>query len=183
MLAGIPGTIGGAVAMNAALGGEIADHLVEVEVIRNGHTQQVKNENAQFAYRHSGFDQDVVLSAAFRLQRGYKELLNVKRRELILRRNETQPLEFPNLGSMFKNPLNTFAAKLIEQAGLKGKRVGDAQISEKHANFIINLGNAKAEDVVKLIDLVKRTVYQNSGVLLELEVKMIGFSSSAKEAA
>jgi UDP-N-acetylmuramate dehydrogenase len=184
MLAGIPGTIGGAVAMNAgAHGGEIADHLVEVEVIRNGHTQQVKNENAQFTYRHSGFDQDVVLSAAFKLQRGDKEPLSVKRRELILRRNETQPLEFPNLGSMFKNPPNTFAAKLIEQAGLKSKRVGDAQISEKHANFIINLGNAKAEDVVRLIDLVKRTVYQNSGVMLELEVKMIGFSSSAKEAA
>jgi UDP-N-acetylmuramate dehydrogenase len=184
MLAGIPGTIGGAVAMNAgAHGGEIADHLVEVEVIRNGHTQQVKNENARFAYRHSGFDQDVVLSAAFKLQRGDKEPLSAKRRELILRRNETQPLEFPNLGSMFKNPPNTFAAKLIEQAALKGKRVGDAQISEKHANFIINLGNAKAEDVVRLIDLVKRTVYQNSGVMLELEVKMVGFSSSAKEAA
>jgi UDP-N-acetylmuramate dehydrogenase len=184
MLAGIPGTIGGAVAMNAgAHGGEIADHLVEVEVIRNGHAQQVKNQNAHFAYRHSGFDQDVVLSASFKLQRGDKEMLSAKRRELILRRNETQPLEFPNLGSMFKNPPNTFAAKLIEQARLKGKRVGDAQISEKHANFIINLGNAKAEDVVKLIDLVKRTVYQNSGVMLELEVKMVGFSNSAKEAA
>jgi UDP-N-acetylmuramate dehydrogenase len=184
MLAGIPGTIGGAVVMNAGShGGEIADHLVEVEVIRNGHTQQVKNENAHFAYRHSGFDQDVVLSAAFKLQRGDKEPLSAKRREMILRRNETQPLEFPNLGSMFKNPPNTFAAKLIEQAGLKGKRVGGAQISEKHANFIVNLGNAKAEDVVKLIDLAKRTVYQNSGVLLDLEVKMVGFSSSAKEAA
>jgi UDP-N-acetylmuramate dehydrogenase len=184
MLAGIPGTIGGAVVMNAGShGGEIADHLVEVEVIRNGHTQQVKNENAQFAYRRSGFDQDVVLSASFKLQQGDKELLSARRRELILRRNETQPLEFPNLGSMFKNPPNTFAAKLVEQAGLKGKRVGNAQISEKHANFIINLGDAKAEDVVKLIDLVKRTVYQNSGVMLELEVKMVGFSSSAKEAA
>jgi UDP-N-acetylmuramate dehydrogenase len=184
MLAGIPGTIGGAVAMNAgAHGGEIADHLVEVEVLRNGHTQRVKKENVQFAYRHSGFDQDVVLSAAFKLQRGDKEPLSAKRKELILRRNETQPLEFPNLGSMFKNPPNTFAAKLIEQAGLKGKRAGNAQISEKHANFIINLGNAKAEDIVKLIDLAKRTVYQNAGVMLELEVKMIGFSNSAKEAA
>jgi UDP-N-acetylmuramate dehydrogenase len=184
MLAGIPGTIGGAVVMNAGShGGEIADHLVEVEVIRNGHTQQVKSENAQFAYRRSGFDQDVVLSASFKLQQGDKELLSARRRELILRRNETQPLEFPNLGSMFKNPPNTFAAKLVEQAGLKGKRAGNAQISEKHANFIINLGDAKAEDVVKLIDLVKRTVYQNSGVMLELEVKMVGFSSSAKEAA
>jgi UDP-N-acetylmuramate dehydrogenase len=84
---------------------------------------------------------------------------------------------------MFKNPPNTFAAKLIEQAGLKGKRVGDAQVSEKHANFIVNLGNAKAAEIVKLIDLVKRTVYQNSGLMLELEVKMVGFSNFAKEAA
>jgi UDP-N-acetylmuramate dehydrogenase len=184
MLAGIPGTIGGAVVMNAgAHGSEIADHLVEVEVIRDGKPQQVKKEQAQFAYRQSGFSHDVVLGASFKLQQGDKELLGAKRRELILRRNETQPLEYPNLGSMFKNQPNTFAAKLIEQAGLKGKRVGDAQISEKHANFIVNLDAAKAEDIVKLIDLVKRTVHQNSGVLLELEVKMVGFSSTTKEKA
>jgi UDP-N-acetylmuramate dehydrogenase len=184
MLAGIPGTIGGAVVMNAGVHeGEIAQHLIEVEVIRNGQTQKVKKENAQFAYRHSGFDQDVVLNAAFMLQRGNKDLLSEKRRELILRRNRTQPLEFPNLGSMFKNPMNTHAAKLIELAGLKGKRAGHAQISEKHANFIINLGGAKAEDVMKLIDLTKRTVYQNSGVMLDLEVKLVGFSNPAKETA
>jgi UDP-N-acetylmuramate dehydrogenase len=184
ILAGIPGTIGGAVAMNAGVHeGEIAEHLVEVEVIRNGQTQKVKKENAEFSYRHSGFGRDVVLSAAFKLQRGNKDLLIAKRRELILRRNKTQPLEFPNLGSMFKNPPNTHAAKLIEQAGLKGKRAGHAQISEKHANFIVNLGDAKAEDVIKLIDLTKRTVYQNSGVMLDLEVKLVGFSSQAKEAA
>jgi UDP-N-acetylmuramate dehydrogenase len=184
MLAGIPGTLGGAIVMNAgAHGGEIADHCVEVEVINNGLIEHVKKEHAQFSYRHSGFIQDVVLSASFKLQRGDKALLSARRRELVLRRNETQPLEFPNMGSMFKNPPNAFAAKLIEQAGLKGKRAGDAQISEKHSNFIINLGNAKAEDVVKLIDLVKRTVYQNSGVMLELEVKMVGFPNSVKEAA
>jgi UDP-N-acetylmuramate dehydrogenase len=184
ILAGIPGTIGGAVVMNAGVHeGEITEHLIEVEVIRNGQTQKVKKENAQFTYRHSGFGQDVVLSAAFMLQRGNKELLSEKRRELILRRNKTQPLDFPNLGSMFKNPPSTHAAKLIEQAGLKGKRAGHAQISEKHANFIINLGDAKAEDVMKLIDLTKRTVYQNSGVMLDLEVKLVGFSNPAKETA
>jgi len=184
MLAGIPGTIGGAVVMNAgAHGSEIADHLVEVEVIRNGQIQKVKKEEAKFAYRHSEFGQDVVLNAVFKLQQGQKEPLSAKRRELILSRNKTQPLEFPNLGSMFKNPPNTYAAKLIEQAGLKGKRVGNAQISEKHANFIVNLGDAKAEDVIKLIDLIKRTVYQNSGVMLDLEVKLVGFTNSAKEAA
>jgi UDP-N-acetylmuramate dehydrogenase len=184
MLAGIPGTLGGAVAMNAgAHGGEIADYLVEVEIIRNGQVQRVKKEQAEFAYRHSGFAHDVVLGAAFKFQQGEKESLGSKRRELVLQRNATQPLELPNLGSMFKNPQNTFAAKLIEQAGLKGKRVGGAQISEKHANFIVNLGDAKAQDIVRLIELVKRTVHQNSGLMLELEVKMVGFSNFAKEAA
>jgi len=184
MLAGIPGTIGGAVAMNAgAHGGEISDYLVDVEVIHDGVVQRIqKNENS-FTYRSSRFANDVVLSASFKLKHGDKEKLSAIRHELILKRNETQPLEYPNLGSMFKNPPNTFAAKLIEQAGLKGKRVGDAQVSEKHANFIVNLGSAKAADIMKLIDLVKRTVYQNSGLMLELEVKMVGFSNFVKETA
>jgi UDP-N-acetylmuramate dehydrogenase len=184
MLAGIPGTIGGAVAMNAgAHGGEIADHLVDVEIIHEGTVQRIQKDNESFAYRRSRFVDDVVLGASFKLMHGDKEKLSAIRREFILKRNESQPLEYPNLGSMFKNPPNTFAAKLIEQAGLKGKRAGDAQVSEKHANFIVNLGNAKAVDIVKLIDLVKRTVYQNSGMMLELEVKMVGFSNFAKEAA
>jgi UDP-N-acetylmuramate dehydrogenase len=184
MLAGIPGTIGGAVAMNAgAHGEEIADHLVDVEVIHNGMVQRIQKDKTSFSYRHSRFADDVVLGASFHLQRGGKEQLSAIRRECILKRNETQPLEYPNLGSMFKNPPNTFAAKLIEQAGLKGKRVGDAQVSEKHANFIVNLGHATAADILKLIDLVKRTVYQNSGLKLELEVKMVGFSNLTKEAA
>jgi UDP-N-acetylmuramate dehydrogenase len=181
-LSGIPGTVGGAVVMNAgAYGAEISDHLVSVEVIRKGKILSVQKVNGQFSYRHSGFIGDVVLDASFQLSHGDKEQLSAKRRELILRRNETQPLEMPNLGSTFKNPPSSFAAKLIEQAGLKGKRVGDAQISEKHANIIINLGNSKAMDIVKLIDLTKRTVYQNSGVMLELEIQMVGFPNSAGE--
>lgn len=184
MLAGIPGTIGGAVAMNAgAHGGEIADHLEEVEVIHDGIVQRIQKDKETFAYRHSRFSDDVILGASFKLAHGKKEMLSAIRHELILKRNEIQPLEYPNLGSMFKNPPNTFAAKLVEQAGLKGKRVGDAQVSEKHANFIVNRGNAKAADIVKLIDLIKRTVYQNSGLMLELEVKMVGFSDFAKDAA
>ena len=184
MLAGIPGTIGGGVAMNAgAHGGEIADHLIEVEVIHDGVLQRIKKDQDSFSYRRSRFAGDVVLAASFQLEHGNKEKLSTIRRECILKRNESQPLDYPNLGSMFKNPPNTFAARLIEQAGLKGKRVGDAQVSEKHANFIVNLGHAKAADIVTLIDLVKRTVYQNSGLKLELEVKMVGFSKFAKEAA
>jgi UDP-N-acetylmuramate dehydrogenase len=184
MLAGIPGTVGGAVVMNAgAHGGQISDHLISVEIIRNGKIQTVEKNNAGFSYRHSGFTGDIVLGASFIFPQGDKEKLSVKRHEVVLHRNKTQPLELPNLGSMFKNPPNSFAAKLIEQAGLKGKRAGNAQISEKHANFIVNLGDAKASDIMKLIELIKRTVYQNSGVMLELEVQTVGFTNFVKEPA
>lgn len=182
MLAGIPGSVGGAIVMNAgAHGGETADHLEEVEVVRDGRIQIIKKEDAGFAYRRSGFANDIVLGASFRLQKGDKEELTRRRRELILKRNTTQPLTLPNSGSMFKNPQGTYAAKLIEQAGLKGKRVGNAQISEKHANFIVNLGDAKASDVLTLVDLVRRTVHQNTGVLLELEVKLVGFPEDVRQ--
>ncbi|MEK6649968.1 MAG: UDP-N-acetylmuramate dehydrogenase [Bacteroidota bacterium] len=176
MLAGIPGTVGGAVVMNAgAHGGEIADHCVEVEVLRNGAPVGVPRSACGFRYRHSAFEGDVVLGARFRLPVGDPEALVQRRKELIQKRNATQPLDLPNLGSMFKNPPNQFAARLIEEAGLKGKRVGAAQVSEKHANFMVNLGGATADDVMRLIELVQRTVYQHAGVPLELEVKLIGF--------
>jgi UDP-N-acetylmuramate dehydrogenase len=182
MLAGIPGTVGGAVVMNAgARGGETADYLVEVEVFREGQFQTVKKADARFAYRRSGFEKDIVLSASFRLPPGDRDELITRRREYILKRNTTQPLTLPNSGSMFKNPPGMFAAKLIEQVGLKGKRVGNAQISEKHANFTVNLGDAKASDVVTLIDLARRTVHQNTGVLLELEVKLVGFPNEVRQ--
>jgi len=182
MLAGIPGTIGGAVVMNAgAHGGEISNHLVDVEVLRGQEVQRVKKEHAVFTYRHSGFGNDVVLSASFKLPKGNKDELMKRRSEYLHQRNLTQPTNMPNSGSMFKNPPGNYAAKLIEQAGLKGKRVGDAQISEKHANFIINHGNAKASDVMTLIDLAQRTVYQNAGLQLELEVKLVGFQEEMNE--
>ncbi len=182
MLAGIPGTVGGAVVMNAgAHGGELSDHLVDVEVLRQGDVQRVKKEAAGFAYRRSGFAEDVVLGASFRLPKGNKEELAKRRREFIMKRNESQPLELPNSGSMFKNPKNNFAAKVIEQAGLKGKRIGNAQISEKHANFIVNLGGAKASEILQLIELAQRTIYQNAGIMLELEVKLVGFSQNVAE--
>jgi UDP-N-acetylmuramate dehydrogenase len=182
MLAGIPASVGGAIVMNAgAHGGETADHVFEVEVYRDGRIQVIRKEQAGFAYRTSGFANDIVLSASFRLPKGEKEELLRRRRELILKRNTTQPLTLPNSGSMFKNPPGMYAAKLIEQAGLKGKRVGNSQISEKHANFIVNLGDAKAADVLTLVDLVRRTVHQNTGVLLELEVKLLGFPNDLKQ--
>lgn len=182
MLAGIPGTVGGAVVMNAgAHGGEISDYLVDVEVLRGEEVQRVKKADAQFAYRTSAFAQDVVLEASFKLPKGNRDELIKRRSEFLRERNLKQPTNLPNTGSMFKNPRGNFAAKLIEQAGLKGKRVGDAQISEKHANFIVNLGNARASDIMTLLDLAQRTVYQNTGILLELEVKLVGFQEEMRE--
>lgn len=182
MLAGIPGTVGGAVVMNAgAHGGEISDHLVDVEVLRGEKVQRVKKAEAQFAYRTSAFAQDVVLEASFKLPKGNRDELIKRRSEFLRERNLKQPTNLPNTGSMFKNPRGNFAAKLIEQAGLKGKRVGDAQISDKHANFIVNLGNARAADVMTLLDVAQRTVYQNTGILMELEVKLVGFQEVMRE--
>lgn len=178
MLPGIPGTIGGAIMMNAgAYGGEISDHLVDVEVLRAGEVVRVRKADAGFSYRRSGFQGDVILGATFKLPSGDKgEIMNL-RRELLLKRNRAQPINMPNSGSMFKNPEGTYAAKLIEEAGLKGTRRGNAQISEKHGNFIVNLGNACANDVLELIELARRTVLERTGISLELEVKLVGFSN------
>jgi UDP-N-acetylmuramate dehydrogenase len=176
--AGIPGTVGGGIVMNAGAHGEqMSDHLVDVEVIREDQVVRVEKSQASFGYRSSVFRDAVVLSGRFSFPRADRDALIRHRSELIRKRNETQPLNLPNSGSMFKNPPGTYAARLIEQAGLKGKRVGGAQISEKHANFIVNLGDAKATDVLTLLDLTRRTVYQNTGILLELEVKLVGFPS------
>jgi UDP-N-acetylmuramate dehydrogenase len=182
MLAGIPGTLGGALIMNAgAYGGEISDHLVDVELLRNGTVLYLKKEEVGFAYRRSGLQRDIILGASFRLPQGEKEEIKTIRKELLLKRNRAQPLNYPNAGSMFKNPPGQFAAKLIEEAGLKGARRGDAQVSEKHANFIVNLGAATAQDVIGLIELVRRTVVERFQITLELEVKLLGFSNGVEK--
>jgi UDP-N-acetylmuramate dehydrogenase len=176
MLAGIPGTIGGAVIMNAgAYGGEISDHLVEVEIYRDDAIQKVKKAEAGFSYRRSGFARNVILNASFKLPQGNLAELLQRRRELLLKRNQSQPLNLPNSGSMFKNPEGAFAAKLVEDAGLKGKQIGEAQISERHGNFIVNHGSATAQDVLDLVKLARKKVFERSGIKLELEVKLIGF--------
>ena len=176
MLAGIPGTIGGAVIMNAgAYGGEISDHLVEVEIYRDDEIQKVRKAQAGFSYRRSGFARDVVLNASFILPSGELSELIKRRRELLLKRNQSQPLNLPNSGSMFKNPEGTYAAKLVEDAGLKGRTIGGAQISDKHGNFIVNHGNATAHNVFDLVRLAKKKVFERTGIKLELEVKLIGF--------
>ena len=176
MLAGIPGTVGGGIIMNAgAYGGEISNFLLEVEIIRSGKVLKVTKNAADFSYRHSGLTLDVVLSATFKLPLGDKLEMMKRRRELLIKRNESQPLNFPNSGSIFKNPVGAYAAKLIEQAGLKGTWHGKAQISEKHGNFIVNTGGALADDVVELMRLAKKTVLEKFGIKLEPEVKLVGF--------
>ncbi len=179
MLPGIPGTLGGAIVMNAgAYGGEVSDHLVEVEVLREGSIMHVKKGDAGFAYRTSGFQRDIVLSATFSMPHGEKEKIAKIRHDLLTRRNQSQPLNFPNSGSMFKNPPGTFAAKLIEDAGLKGTQQGKAKISEKHANFIVNLGGATANDVLDLVLIARNVVYEKFNIKLDLEVKLVGFAES-----
>jgi UDP-N-acetylmuramate dehydrogenase len=179
MLAGIPGTVGGAIVMNAgAFGSEISTYLIEIETLRDGKIVMVQKENADFTYRRSDFARDIVLGASFRFPSGEKAELMEKRRELLLKRNQTQPLNFPNAGCMFKNPEGDRAARLIDQSGLKGLRRGNAQISEKHANFIVNTGGAKAQDVLELIKLARKTVIEKFDIKLELEVKLLGFSEN-----
>ncbi|HLX13104.1 MAG TPA: UDP-N-acetylmuramate dehydrogenase [Bacteroidota bacterium] len=176
MLAGIPGTIGGAVVMNAgAYGGEIADHIAEVRVLRGGVVTTVTKADAEFAYRTSAFRKDVVLEGIFELPKGDKAELERRRRELLLKRNESQPVNLPNSGSVFKNPPGTYAAKLVEEAGLKGVRAGNAQISSKHGNFIVNTGGAKASDVIELMLMARTAVLEKFHVKLEPEVHLMGF--------
>jgi len=183
MLAGIPGTVGGAVIMNAgAYGGEISDYLIDVEVLREGNVVWVRKEEGGFSYRRSGFGRDVVLSARFALPKKDKTELMRVRRELLVKRNLAQPVNYPNAGSIFKNPQGNYAAKLIESAGLKGLRRGGAQISERHGNFIVNLGNARATDVLELIHEAQREVFEKFKVQLELEVKLVGFNEKGYKA-
>ncbi|MDI6779714.1 MAG: UDP-N-acetylmuramate dehydrogenase [Bacteroidota bacterium] len=178
-LAGIPGTIGGAIVMNAsAYKCEISDYIVDVEVVRDGKLIRVKKQDANFAYRTSAFLNDIIISAVFELPDGNIDEMQKTCAEYLQKRNLTQPLNYPNSGSVFKNPPGNYAAKLIEDAGLKGLRIGNAQISEKHANFIVNLGNAKAEDVIGLIQTCKEIVKKKFDVYLELELKLLGFGKS-----
>ncbi len=180
MLAGIPGTLGGAVIMNAgAYGGEISDHMLDVTVLREGTVKTLTKQQAGFRYRGSDLRDDIVLSARFRFPEGDEEQLRTRRRELLLARNAAQPVSYPNAGSIFKNPEGTHAARLIDECGLKGYRVGGAQVSELHANFIINTGGATAGDVLAVIGHVRRTVQARTGIALDLEILLLGFSGEA----
>ncbi|HET7153350.1 MAG TPA: UDP-N-acetylmuramate dehydrogenase [Candidatus Kapabacteria bacterium] len=179
MLSGIPGTLGGAVIMNAgAYGGEISDHMTEIEIIRNGKLVRIKKDEAGFAYRTSRLQGEIVLGARFKFPHGDKEEMKTVRRETMLKRNSSQPVQFPNAGSIFKNPQGAYAAVLIQECGLKGTWRGGAEISEQHGNFIINKERASANDVLELIRLIRQTVHEKKNVKLELEVKLVGFDDT-----
>lgn len=174
---GIPGSLGGAVCMNAgAYGGEMSQVLTEVNawIPERGVCTMTPDELA-LSYRHSWFSdhEGVVLGARLRLQHGDESAIRGQMEELIRRRKEKQPLNYPSAGSTFKRPEGHFAGALIEQCGLKGASVGGAQVSEKHAGFIINTGNAACADVLGLIKMVQETVLAQTGILLEPEVKIV----------
>lgn len=177
--AGIPGSIGGAVSMDAgAYGGEMKDIVTRTEYLdENLRLCALAGEEHDFSYRHSAFsDTDwIIVRTELRLTPGSREDIAGLMRELAAKRRASQPLDKPSAGSTFKRPVGGYAAALIDQAGLKGFRIGGAQVSEKHAGFVINAGDATCEDVLRLMDAVRERVLQTSGIELEPEVKPILF--------
>ena len=173
---GIPGTVGGGVYMNAgAYGGEICQVCESVTVMHlNGEISEIPCEQMDFSYRHSRLEGtgDIVISAVFVLARKPEKEIRELMQELMQRRKTSQPLDLPSAGSAFKRPVGGYAAALIQDAGLKGFRIGDAAISEKHSGFAVNLGNATATDVKQLLTAVSQKVYEMSGIRIEPEVRI-----------
>ena len=177
-LSGIPGTIGGTVVMNAgAHGKEIKDIIKEVTAVDyDGNIHLFKNKQCEFEYRHSKFFEGkyIILQVKILLKKGKKENIKSKMDEYAKYRKEKQPIEFPSAGSTFKRGTDFITAKLIDEAGLKGYSIGGAKISEKHAGFVINTGNATAQDVLDLVKYVTDKVYEKFGKKIELEIKVLG---------
>ena len=177
-LSGIPGTIGGAVRMNAgAYGTEMKDIVLKTKVMTyDGKVKNLTLEEQNFSYRNSAFanNEFIILETTLKLKKGNKEEIEAKMKEYALSRKNSQPLEYPNAGSTFKRVEGKITAKLIDECGLKGFNVGDAEISRKHAGFVVNTGNATAEDVLSLVDYVKNKVYEKFKKEIQLEVEVIG---------
>ena len=177
-LIGVPGTVGGAIRMNAgAYGREISNFLTSLRVMTlDGKVKELSRNEVEFSYRHSSLRSDeIVVSAKFKFEKGASEVIQVLKSKASESRKATQPLRFRSAGSIFKNPPEKPAGQLIDQAGLKGTRVGGAEISEKHANFFVNHGDASSEDLVELIRLARRTVREKFDIHLELEIMTLGF--------
>ena len=175
---GIPGTIGGAIKMNAgAFGGDMAGIVKRVKALTTaGEEVVLRPHECRFGYRHSIFTEKkyVVLEAVFELSKSDKNEINEKIEKIAKERRDKQPLDLPSAGCIFKNPKDGFAAKLIEEAGLAGAHEGGAMVSRKHCGFIVNAGNATATDVVTLMNRVRTEVFKNSGVRLEPELVVLG---------
>lgn len=175
---GIPGSVGGAVYMNAgAYDGQMKDVVESTTYIDESYQIKIlKKEQHDFSYRHSFFSNKdyIILESTFSLIPSNKDDIERKMDNFKMRRKEKQPLEFPSAGSVFKRPQGYFAGKLIEDCGLKGKKIGGAMISEKHAGFIINFDNATSKDVLNLIEHIKNEVYKKFNIQLECEIKMVG---------
>ena len=179
-MCGIPGTVGGGIYMNAgAYGGEIADILVSSRYYdtSSGEICELSSLEHDFAYRHSSYmehPERIILSAKFALAQGCADDIKKECDELLRKRAEKQPLEFPSAGSTFKRYPGFFTAQLIDESGLKGYSVGGAQVSEKHAGFVINRGGATSSDVLELIEYIKAKIKKTHGIDIECEIRFIG---------
>lgn len=175
---GIPGTLGGAIKINAgAYGGEFKDVVDFTTYLDNNlQVHTVSNGDQNFSYRNSRFNNtdDIIISAKMKLKKENKDIIKAKMDELSAKRKDKQPINFPNAGSVFKRKNEYIAAEVIDKCGLKGYNIGDAYISDLHAGFIINKGNATAKDVIQLIEHIKNTVHEKYNINLELEIKVIG---------
>lgn len=175
---GIPGSIGGAMYMDAgAYGGEMRDIVSSVRLMSPDGDRIFERSNSEmeFTYRHSAIQDDgsIVISARLQLAHGDRKAIRARITELNEKRNSKQPINFPSAGSTFKRPVGGYAAALIEEAGLKGETVGGAEVSTKHSGFIINRGGATCADILELIDIVEKRVFEDSGIRLEPEVRII----------
>lgn len=174
---GIPGTVGGGIYMNAgAYGGELRQIAEKTTVMTmDGELLEISGEAQGFGYRTSAFQSMncVIVESVFRLVPGSRDEITAKMQELASRRRASQPLDMPSVGSTFKRPVGGYAAALIEQAGLKGQGVGGAQVSVKHAGFVVNCGGATEDDVLRTIEMIQKRVYETSGISLESEVKRL----------
>ncbi len=176
-LAGIPGTVGGAVAMNAgAFGNDIGSMVQEIQVINHqGDLATINRSQLKFSYRKSSIPEGTVITKArFQLNCETPEIVAERMADYLRRRKASQPMEYPSAGSVFKNPPNDYAGRLIEKVGLKGRRIGGAMISPKHANYIVNTGGARAADILALMELAREKVREETGIELEPEIRVIG---------
>jgi UDP-N-acetylmuramate dehydrogenase len=173
---GIPGTLGGAIVMNAGTReGEIADVLATVSIMDlSGNLKEYPKNQLEFGYRKSSLPEGIIVGALVKLKQAPPEVIRARMEVSLAHRRRTQPLELPNAGCIFKNPVGESAGHIIDELKLKGRRVGNAQISEKHANFIVNLGKATASDVLALIVQVRDRVKQEKGIELALEAQIVG---------